>query len=38
MAIVIPKLTDDRTLDQIHAQLMNDIMACDNMIDPDDED
>lgn len=33
MAITIPKLSDNRTLAQIHAQLMDDIRACDNMID-----
>ena len=25
MAIIVPKLTDDRTLGQIHAQLMDDL-------------
>lgn len=38
MAIMIPKLTDDRTLAQIHDQLMIDINMCYDMIDPDDED
>lgn len=32
MALVIPKLIDDRTLAQIHQQLMDDLIACDNMI------
>lgn len=32
MGIIVPKLTDDRTLAQLHSQLMNDIVACDNMI------
>ncbi|AHX01043.1 hypothetical protein HL13_gp83 [Dinoroseobacter phage DFL12phi1] len=36
MSIQVSKLTDNRTLAQIHSQLMSDITACDNMIDPDD--
>ena len=31
MSTIVPKLTDDRTLGQIHAQLMDEITACDNM-------
>lgn len=40
MAITIPKLSDNLTLAQIHAQLMDDIMAYDNMIgfEPDEDD
>lgn len=39
MATIITKLTDHRTLDQIHAQLMHDIAAYDNMIgfEPDED-
>ena len=33
MAIIVPKLTDDRTLVQIHAQLMRDIEFCSDMLD-----
>lgn len=40
MAIIVPKLSDNHTLVQIHNQLMNDIMACDNMIgfEPEEDD
>lgn len=33
MAIMVPKLTDNRTLRQIHGQLMSDIASCESMID-----
>lgn len=32
MGIIVPKFTDDRTLCQIHAQLMSDIMAFESMV------
>ena len=32
MAIIVPKFTDDRTLAQIHAQLMNDIESICSML------
>lgn len=32
MAIIVPKLTDDRTLAQIYAQLMNDIESICSML------
>lgn len=33
MGIIVPKLTDDRTLAQIHSKLMDDIVSCESMID-----
>ena len=33
--VMIIKLRDERTLPEIYAQLMSDIVACSNMIDPD---
>lgn len=40
MAIEVMKLSDNRSLAQIHNQLMSDITACDNMIgfEPDEDD
>lgn len=32
MATIVPKLTDDRTLAQIHSKLMYDIEMCADMI------
>jgi len=33
--VMIIKLRDERTLPEIYAQLMSDMVACSNMIDPD---